>query len=242
MRKAREQAKIAVCLSNMRQNMTVLLLYAGDNRNRYFDSDPMHSYGLSAPRFKSYETNYDYRRFILPYFAGDKDFETAISDDDEDLRTWRCPSTNPPVLDDPGNTLRVGYSGILYFPGNRHPWTRARAESLSSAIKAEWENLPLHTGGMAEFVVLQDIAAQNYEWLGGAFIYNHGPGSAEPVFPHLAETNPSNAAKVGFEDPAGASLAWGDGSARYVRFDELVDVGSIHHSRPFPLYSLPPGR
>ena len=238
---AREKANIVVCLSNMRQNMTALLLYATDNDNQYFDSDPTHRYGLSAQRFKSDTSNYDYRRFILPYLAGDKDFATAISDDVDDLPTWRCPATNPPVIDHNGNTLRWCYNGILYFPGNRHPWTRPRAKSMSDAINPAWDNLPRTTGGMAEFVVLQDIVAQNYEWRGGAFIYNHGPGSPEPVFRHLAETNPSNAAKVGFEDPDGASLAWGDGSARYVQFDELVNVGSMHKSRLYPLYSLPPG-
>ena len=239
---AREKAKIVVCLSNMRQNMTALLLYATDNDNQYFDSDPMHAYGLSSNRFKDDRSNYDYRRFILPYLAGDKDFATAISDDVDDLPTWRCSATNPPVIDHKGNTRASCYNSILYFPDNRHPWCQATAKSLSDAINPAWDNLPMTTSGMAEFVVLQDTLLQNYEWLGGAFIYNHGPGSAEPVMPHSAETNPSRMAKVGFEDPAGASLAWGDGSARYVQFNELVNVGSNHSSRRQPLYSLPPGR
>ena len=234
---AREKAKIVACISNMRQNMTALLLYAADNDNRYFDSDPTHSYGLSTKRFKSDTSNYDYRRFILPYLAGDKDFATAISDDVDDLPTWRCPATNPPVIDHKDNTRHWCYNGILYFPGNRHPWTRARAESLSDAINPAWDNLPLTTGRMAEFVVLQDIAVQNYETCGGLFEYNHGDGELwRPM-----ETNPSFHIKVGTA-PAGASLAWGDGSARYVQFDELVYVGSIHRSAGHDLYSLPPGR
>lgn len=234
---AREKAKIVACISNMRQNMTALLLYATDNDNRYFDSDPLHSYGFSAKRFKNDWSNYDYRRFILPYFAGDKDFATAIADDVDDLPTWRCPATNPPVLDDPGNTRHWCYNGILYFPGNRHPWCQATAESLSDAINPAWTNLPRTTGGMAEFVILQDIVAQNFEHYGGLFQYNHGDG--EPWSP--METNPSFRVKLA-EVPAGASLAWGDGSARYVQFDELVYVGSTHRNGMHDLFSLPPGR
>ena len=236
---AREKAKIVACLSNMRQNMTALLLYANDNDSQYFDSDPMHAYGLSANRFKDDWSNYDYRRFILPYLAGDKDFATAISDDVDDLPTWRCPATNPPVLDDPGNTRGSCYNAILYFPGNRHPWCQARAESLSDAINPAWDNLPLTTGGMAEFVVLQDNLVQNNYYQGGLLEYNHGVG--ELMNPYGITANPSNLAKVG-ASPAGASLAWGDGSARYVQFDELVEVGWMHKDGDLNIYSLPPGR
>ena len=236
---AREKAKIVVCLSNMRQNMTALVLYAADNDSRYFPGTPIHGYGFTANRFKDDWSNYDYRRFILPYLAGGKDFETAISDDVDDLPTWRCPAINPPVLDDPGNYWAACYNAILYFPGNRYPWCQATAESLSDAINPAWDNLPLTTGGMAEFVVLQDIVVQDFEHQPGLFEYNHGDG--ELMDPYGMESiNPSFLAKVGMA-PAGASLAWGDGSARYVQFNELVEVGSIHRNGRHHLYSLPPG-
>ena len=237
---AREKAKIVVCLSNMRQNMTALVLYAADNDSRYFDSDPYSGYVISANRFKSEPVNYDYRRFILPYLAGDKDFATAISDDVDDLPTWRCPAINPPVLDDPGNTRSHCYNGILYFPGNRYPWCQATAKSLSDAINPAWTNLPLTTGGMAEFVVLQDNLVRNNHYQGGLLEYNHGNGELMNPF-NIESVNPSYLTKVGAV-PGGASLAWGDGSARYVQFDELVEVGPIVKDIDSYLYSLPPGR
>jgi len=92
---------------------------------------------------------------------------------------------------------------------------------------------------MAEFVVMQDMVRQ-ITMTGGEFQYNHGPGS--PTAFVANGTNPSYVTKRGFAEPDGTVLAWGDGSARYVHFKELVNVGSHHRSVNRPLYSLPPGQ
>jgi len=247
LRVARERAMVVACVSNMRQNISALMVYAGDNDGRYFDSDPFNGgqYKLTARRFKNVYSDYDYRRYILPYLAGDKDFATAISDDVDDLPTWRCPAINPPVLDDPGNTRGKCYSGYLYFPGNRFPWCRPQAKSLSDAIDPAWSNLPLDVDRMADFVVMQDCLVQDVGWENGLFVYNHGDGEEmdpnEPCPWYDPSTNPSSRNRVGVE-PAGAVLAWGDGSARYVHFNELLIIGTVNAATEQNLYSLPPGR
>jgi len=196
LRHARERALIGVCISNMRQNTTVLILYANDNDLRYFDSDPSHEYGLSAPRFRSVTSGYDYRRFILPYFAGGKDFSTSISDDVDDLPTWRCPSIHAPAIDHKDNTRPWCYNEYLYFPGNRHPWCQATAKSLSGLIDSSWSNLPLQAGDLAQFVVMQDMVQQDREHLGGAYAYNHGDGTVDDDLWGVRATNPSHVARV----------------------------------------------
>ena len=231
---AKEKARVIVCLNNQKQNMTAAHLFAGDNDGLFFTSDPTDNYGFGSYRFRVLGS-YDMRRdFLLPYLAGDKDFTTAITDEVDDLPTWRCGSTNAPVIDHKDNTRSSAYNGISYFPASI-----LFVGLTNDLINPSWTRLPLRVSQLGSFVVMQDRTEQDNEHSGGKFLYNHGPGNAEAIW-GIGATNPSNQAKTSGL-PHGSVLTWGDGHGAYVRFSELSNVGSAHVNGKHPTYSVPPG-
>jgi len=235
--KAREKARRAVCTSNISQNIRVMTLYASTNDEKTWDCDSKDSYGLSTHRFKSEDTNYDMRRFIAPYLSSGKNFNSLISDDEDDIQTWNCPSTDAKALDHKDNTREWTYMGYNYFPGNRYPFTLLNHPK----VNPNWDNLPLRIGELSDFVVQQDMLIYNPE-TSEVYTFNHGDGNLKGLEKNgtALTTNPSYRIKGGTK-PDGSILGYGDGSASWKSFGSLQNVGKFHINRANSrLYSLPP--
>ena len=82
---AREQARGAYCLSNLRQQGTSVTYYAGDH-----DYLPTCSVTVSYGMTGIYENGYNYMEYLDPYVK-----RVRPSGDDRDAANiWRCPSDN----------------------------------------------------------------------------------------------------------------------------------------------------
>ncbi len=240
MAKAKEKAKRAVCASNISQNIRTMHVYALNNNSHSWGSDPRDNYGLSILRYKS-DNGYDMRKHIVPYNSS-KSFTKATTDNVEDLKTWSCASTNASTIDHKNNTRAWTYMSYTYYPGNRFPFTKLVHKSINNA----WYTMPTNMGLLSNFVLMQDLVITNgFTVARNTAInleYNHGEGIMRGLGSGTTALtdNPSYLVKNGMR-PAGSVLGYGDGSAVWKYFKELVDVGAYDGTvANRKLYSLPP--
>lgn len=103
LQKARQKARIAVCLSNISQSYRGALLYETDNDSKVFQGPP-DSEGGQMVKGSGCNLKADLIRYELQ-------------------QAWLCGVNPAPPLDDPANTRFAQYSSFYYYPGRTIPYT-----------------------------------------------------------------------------------------------------------------------
>lgn len=223
LRKAREQAKMILCRSNLRQWTVGIQNYATDN-----DSKTLATYGLdqSGPAGGRYPgeiwvtpkdemaykntnvaTDLSYEIFG-PYMPGYDPEHKQIDD------AWKCPSNRSNSYED--ILIREadrGYFRMQYsFFGRVDLW--------KPGIATHPEDLPEEIGS-SETVVFTDIL---YNWM-GLMVYNHGRHGFsfedEGNFEDLENMNNGGWGNDGLTTVTGINKAYGDGHVEWKKREEF---------------------
>ena len=113
LQKARQKARIAVCLSNISQSYRGALLYETDNNSHVFQGPPETEGGQMV---KGNQCNL--KADLITY-----GLQSA----------WMCGVNDAPPLDDPGNTRFAQYSSFYYYAGREAPYTGGKTPNNMAA-------------------------------------------------------------------------------------------------------------
>ena len=121
LQRARQKARIAVCLSNISQSYRGAILYETDNDSRVFPSAPDSEGGQMVKG-----NNYNLKKYLVQY-----DLQSA----------WLCGVNKAPPINDPANTRFAQYSSFYYYAGRGIPYgVDITPDNMSSA--ANTSNVP----------------------------------------------------------------------------------------------------
>lgn len=194
---AKERARRAQCLSNLKQVGLGATMYAGDHAGRVFEAlfifGAFHPLALDFNRFATSLAGYGLRL---------KDHPT------EENNVWSCPTRNFLPRRDPvsPNQIALGYQyfgGITQWNNAAGAIANAPSPVRLSMARPDWA---LASDANARFT---DSSPQ---WGFDGFT----PGQV-PRVPH---------ARPGRRHPAGGNVLYADGSARWVRFENMLFMTS----------------
>lgn len=232
LRKAKEQTRIVVCRSNLRQWSIGIQNYAADHDNKTLATYGLDQNGPAGGRYPgeiwiapkdemaykqtNVATDLSYEIFG-PYMPGYDPAQRKIDD------AWKCPSNRSNSYED----ILRRESGRGYF--RMHYSFFGRVDLWKPGIATHPKDLPARVGS-SKTVVLTDIL---YNWM-GLMVYNHGKHgySFEDEGNREGLENMNNGGRDDDELPSivGINKAYGDGHADWKKRGEF-DLA--HLSKPF---------
>jgi prepilin-type N-terminal cleavage/methylation domain-containing protein len=199
--RARENGRIAVCLSNQRQLATAILLYAGDNR----EALPAYGHWIAV---NSEDPARSWWRMIAPYAGSGTNHLLGIN-------FMRCPTQRDPT--------RFGTYGLNYGKSHNAPFTYTSAGGMfcpdycGSMRLGQLRPSTFMTGDCVHWTGQGDLAIYNpWEWP----LDSNADGSAGPPYDTSWVIYGGVGTPYNHFDPrhAGAAVcSFFDGSTRQVR-------------------------
>jgi prepilin-type N-terminal cleavage/methylation domain-containing protein/prepilin-type processing-associated H-X9-DG protein len=222
--KAKSQAHIAQCSSNLKQWGLAENMYAGDNNNYFPDNSLGYDMSWMSPTFSNF-----YSAYLIRNIKGTTTNAGALTD------VLFCPSAPYSDLagaDDTGTAgqLLIGY---FYLPGRLDPASSGWSYSNPWPQLSGWATRQKLGGQFRLAPIMSDLLQALGTWnisanSGTGMVWTDTVGGQLVPISNHAETGPG---KV----PKGANFLFEDGHVTWSRFDvnnaaATVDVGSSHGS------------
>ena len=202
---ARESARRAQCLSNLKQVALGATAYSMDHGLMYEIPTDAEEWSVHVMRIEAGP--------LSPIPGREWSLPSSHRSYVDDARVWSCPVIGAPPIDDPRNTRFQAFSNYAYFPGNIDPYFD----------RFPPEDHPRHIDEAAKpsaMPLVQDYISKGT----GLWQFTHGRGALQPQ----PADNPSKQRRESNDrgDIDGANIAFFDGSVRTVSMANLVAVGN----------------